>query len=102
MDLFEILNSTYKKLYDTLVVFQNKLKSQNINYAWGFYNNHSVKDNDGNWVTEYFPIPVITVNSLCDIGIDLDFIFVETKMERERAITFDFSSFYHISLRYMV
>lgn len=93
MDLFEILNNAYKKLNDILVEFQGKLKSQNINYTWGFYNNHSIKDNNGNWVTEYFPIPVITIDSLCDIGIDLDFIFVETKMERERAITFDFSSF---------
>lgn len=40
---------------------------------------------------EHFPIPVITVEDICDIGVDLAHIFIEGKLKRECALKFDFS-----------
>lgn len=93
MEDIKLLNNVYQRLCETKIDIQKKLKSQNISYSSGYYSNHSIKDEKGRWITEYFPIPVITVESLCDIGIDINSIFVETKMEREKAMKFNFSSF---------
>lgn len=92
MDTIEILNAVYKPICIIENMLQKRLKLENLEFAKGYYNNHSVKDIKGDWVKEYFPIPVITIPRVCDIGIDINYIFVETKMKREDAIQFDFAS----------
>lgn len=93
MNVIETLNDIYEPIYIIKSSLKSKLKSMNLEFTSGYYNNHSIRDDKGNWITEYYPIPVITVSSLCDIGIDVNSIFVETKMERSEAIKFDYSSF---------
>lgn len=44
------------------------------------------------WVTEQYPIPVITVNQLGDIGIDLEHYFLELVLTRSQALNFDFNA----------
>ena len=38
----------------------------------------------------FFPIPVVTVNGLCDIEIDLDKVSVSTKLKREVALIYSY------------
>jgi hypothetical protein len=92
MDVIEVLNNIYEPICMIKTNLQNKLKTQSLEFSTGYYNNHTIKDGKGNWITEFYPIPVITVGSLCDIGIDVNLIFVETKMERSKAIKFNYSS----------
>lgn len=49
---------------------------------WGYYKQHSVKIND-EWITKEYPIPVISVEHIGDIGIDIDHIFLEIVLTRE-------------------
>lgn len=90
MEDIEILNSIYEPICKRCKDIQNNLKDNGYENIKGFYNNHSVRDKDGTWITEYFPIPVITVEQLCDICIDMKSIYIETKMKREKAIEYDF------------
>lgn len=91
MEYMEVLNSIYEPICKQCEYIQNNLKNNGYVTKKGFYNNHSVRDKSGNWITEYFPIPVITVEQLCDICIDMESICIETKMKREKAIEYDFS-----------
>lgn len=91
MEDIEVLNSIYRPICQKCKDIQDNLKDNGYESKKGFYNNHSVKDKSGNWIIEYFPIPVITVEQLCDICIDMKSIAIETKMKREKAIEFDFT-----------
>lgn len=91
MDNMDILNKIYEPICNQCKEMENLLKENGYVCKKGFYNNHSVKDGNGNWIIEYFPIPVVTVGEICDVGINLDLIFIETKMKREKAIKYDFS-----------
>lgn len=85
---FLILNSIYQPIQEYLQNLLKAIKVLGFNYSWNCYNNHSVKK-DKEWAIEYYPIPVITIKDLCDIGIDIDHIFIEYKMSRDLAINFD-------------
>ena len=52
----------------------------------GFYNSYSRKGKDGKIYVDRFPIPVVTVEGLCDIEIHLDSIIVTTKFSRLDAV----------------
>jgi len=51
----------------------------------GWFNLHSLKYGD-DFITEYFPIPVLSVKGVGDIGLDLDQIFIETTISKEKAL----------------
>lgn len=89
-DTFKVLNSIYEPLHKRVTAILNELKKLDYDVIWGYYGFHSVKIKD-EFTTEFFPIPVITVKDICDIGIDLDSIFIEGKLERDAALKFDFS-----------
>lgn len=91
VEYIEELNKLYEPICKWCENIQDDLKNNGYASKKGFYNNHSIKDKSGNWITEYFPIPVITVEQLCDIGFDIKYIFIETKMKRDKAIKYDFS-----------
>ena len=42
---------------------------------WGYYKQHSVKIND-EWITKEYPIPVISVEHIGDIGLTLIIFFL--------------------------
>lgn len=83
----QMLNDIYKPMYEYLKCLLKALKELEYDYKWGFYNNHSIKE-DNQWLLEYYPIPVVTIKDICDIGIDMNHIFVECKMKKEEAIGF--------------
>lgn len=93
MEEIEVLNNIYESMCKKSKYIQKLLKENGYESKNGFYNNHSVRDKNGNWITEYFPIAVITVEQLCDIGIDIKSIFIETKIKKEKAVKFDFRRF---------
>jgi hypothetical protein len=83
----QMLNDIYKPVYQYLKCLLKTLKESGYDYEWGFYNNHSIRE-ENQWVLEYYPIPVVTIKDICDIGIDMNHIFVECKVKKEKAIGF--------------
>lgn len=90
IEKFGLLNSIYKPLQEGVKSIVNKLKSNNYECEWGYFGQHYVRSND-EWLLEHFPIPVIDVNSICEIGIDLEHIFIEYKILRQTALNYDFN-----------
>ena len=58
---------------------------------YGWYNGHFHKD-DGKWVKEYYPIPVISVKGLCDIEVGLETTTLSAKLGRDAAAQFPFET----------
>lgn len=87
--LFEQLNRVYAPLSRRARELKSALEKAGIPAAWEWYAFHSVKV-EGEYVTEEFPIPVVTAAGLCDVGFDLDHIFLELQLPRERALALDY------------
>ena len=86
--LFQQLNQVYAPLHGRAVRLTQALSRNGIEAKWGWYANHSVKV-DGEYQTEEFPIPVVEVPGLCEIGFNLDGCWLEFQLPRESALAFD-------------
>lgn len=79
------LNDVYKEL-DKKARDISKL----LGCTFAYFNGHYSLNESGEYETDYFPIPVLSLKGVCDIEIGLDLISVTAKLTKERAITFDF------------
>jgi len=87
-DLNEIYKKLESKMHDITVLLTSL--HNGFDFTCGYFNGHYHKDANGKYVMDYFPIPVITVNGLCDIEIDLEKISISTKLEREEALKYEY------------
>ena len=90
MNLVNKLNDIYKPLWDRADDIGRGFQELGYATSKGFYNNHSVKIYGG-FVTEYFPIPVITVEGIGDVGVDLDYVWFEIISPKEKALVLDYN-----------
>lgn len=86
------LNEIYEPLHEKAKNIYKEIIDNGYKASLGWYNMHSVKYKD-KYITEFFPIPVITVEKICDIGLDIDTIFVEATISREKALKIDYDFF---------
>lgn len=56
----------------------------------GYYNGNYHRDKSGNYVMEYYPIPIIEVQRLCDVEINLENITVSTKLTKQNAVEYNY------------
>ena len=66
-----------------------KLSDAGFSATHGFYNNHYVR-RGGDFAVEHFPISVLSVDGIGDIGIDIDSVWVEVKITKDRAMAIDY------------
>ena len=85
----EELNRIYAPLKEKTVRIVNTLERLGAEVEWGWYAGHSV-DRRGELFYEEFPIPVITVKDVCEIGVDLKGAFIEGKLFASEADGADF------------
>lgn len=88
----QVLNKAYEPLRVHTHTMVKALTDSGFECAWGFFAQHSVR-NGSEWFFEHYPIPVITIKNVCEIGFDIPETFIEFKFKREAAIAFDFSHF---------
>ena len=92
MSEFKVLNEAYERLGLEKETIQRILDFKKLKYKTGYYPNHSIKK-DMDFIVEAYPIPVITVNEIIDIGVDLEHVFFEFRFDKEKAVKMDFSIF---------
>ena len=80
-ELNEIYMKLDKKAHELSKIFQ---------CAFGYYNRHYYKNESGQNEMDYFPIPVITIENICDIEIGLNEITVTTKLTKDGVLSYDF------------
>jgi hypothetical protein len=88
----QVLNSEYEPLRTHTRALLKALAQSGFVCEWGYFAQHSVR-NDDEWFFEHYPIPVITVKDVCEIGFDLNQTFLECKLKRDAALVFDFTRF---------
>ncbi|WP_242866812.1 DUF3201 domain-containing protein [Abyssisolibacter fermentans] len=91
MNKHNILNEIYEPLHKKVKSIYKEVVDNGYKASIGWYNMHSVKYND-DFLTEFFPIPIITIESIGDIGLNIDSIFFETTISREKALEVDYAS----------
>ena len=91
MNARETLNAIYRPLEAKRAAVQDALRPLGLRVASAYYNGHYQKDEDGDYVRNDYPIPVVEVAGLCDIEIEPDHLSVSAKLTRERALAYDFS-----------
>ena len=86
------LNELYRELENRMhkIVAPFTSLHKGFNFSCGYYSGRYHKNAEGRYVMDFFPIPVITVNGLCDIEIDLDKVSVSTKLKREVALNYSY------------
>lgn len=86
------LNTFYTRLESKVIEIANDI-CVGFPLSWGWYNGHFHKDENEKWIREAFPIPVITIDGLCDIEININKITVSTKLSREKALEYHYERF---------
>lgn len=87
----ETINNSYRTLNERASRLVQSLKVLGHSVEWNYYSQHSIMI-DGEPVIEHYPIPVITVKDVCDIGIDFMQVFVEGKVFAEDAAKIDLAA----------
>jgi hypothetical protein len=88
---YSTLNEIYEPLNKKAKKFYKEITSRGYKASFGWYNMHSVKCN-GDYITEFFPIPIITIESIGDIGLDLDSTSIEVTIVKEKALKIDYNA----------
>lgn len=88
----QVLNKEYEPLRTHTRAMLKALAQSGFACEWGYFAQHSVRNGD-EWFFEHYPIPVITIKDVCEIGFDLNQTFLECKLKRETALAFDFTRF---------
>lgn len=89
----QVLNQAYEPLRTHTHHMLKALTNSGFECEWGYFAQHSVR-NGNEWFLEHYPIPVITIKNVCEIGFDICQTFIECKLKRDDAIAFDFTQFY--------
>ena len=90
MSFKEQLNEFYKNLDDKAEQIKDLLKRKGFKAEKRYYNGHYNKDASGNYVKDYYPVPVIEVEGVCDIEIVGMHINITTKTSIKNAIEFNY------------
>jgi len=57
-----------------------------------YYSGHYTKNDSGDYQMDYFPIPVLSIEKLCDIEFHIDQIQITTKIQKEKIHKQDFKT----------
>lgn len=87
-------NQAYAPIMDKANELVEQLTNKGYDCTMEFKNNLSVKDEEGNAVTEYFPVPVIRVNDGLDVTIHPFGVMLTIAMTNEIAVRFRFQSLF--------
>ena len=91
MEFINQLNEFYKILDNKGTQIKDILSQCGFDVKMGYFNGHYVdKDCSGNYVKDYYPIPVIEVKGLCDIEIGNSFVGISSKLAINDALNFDY------------
>lgn len=97
-ELNEVYQKLEAKMHEITAPFLSLHKGHP--FTCGYYSGHYFKNPNGEYTMDYFPIPVISLEKLCDIEIGLENISLSTKLSRDLALKFDYDKLcdYHFEV----
>ena len=94
MSFKDQLNKFYKNLDDKANQIKDSLIKNGFSVKKGYFNGHYLdKDSSGNYVKDFYPIPVLEVEGLCDIEIGGDCLNISSKTSIKNAFHLDYEKF---------
>ena len=95
------LQKEYRRLELKYYQLWNGLNHHIFDLDGGWFNGEFERSEDGLWVSQSYPIPVISVKGYCDVEIGFDKIAVSVKRKRkdalersyEKLMTYNFEAF---------
>ena len=88
--LLDDLNKLYYRLEMKQMELFQGLYHRIFELKRGYYNGNYHRNKDGEYVMEYYPIPVIEVCGYCDVEINLENITVSTKLTKQKAVEYNY------------
>lgn len=88
--IIPFLNQLYRRLDERCTALTSALRAASFPATYAYHNGHYRKNDAGSYEMDYFPIPVISVDRLCDLEINLEMISISAKLKREHALLFDY------------
>ncbi|MBR5705255.1 MAG: hypothetical protein IKX21_04725 [Deltaproteobacteria bacterium] len=82
--LYQPLTQKQRELTTALAELQAQYR-----ITHGFFNCHYHKDAAGQYQSDAYPIPVISVMGLCDIEVDIDAVTFTSKLSKKQIVAFD-------------
>ena len=96
------LNEVYRKMDGKMreIAAPFRQNRDDFSFSYGYFNGHYYKNENGEYEMDYFPIPVVSVEGICDIEIGLEEISISTKRTRREAVSYDYGklSGYHFEV----
>lgn len=86
----EKLNNIYYRLETKQMELFQGLFHRVFELKSGYYSGNYHRNKEGEYVMEYYPIPVIEVRGYCDVEINLENITVSTKLTKQKAVEFNY------------
>lgn len=83
--LLNEIHTAYGRLEQKQSAMIRALVHKGVDLESGWYNGHYHRSDDGNWLRESYPIPVISVKGICDIEVPFDAITASTKLKKDAA-----------------
>lgn len=87
------INSAYNRLEIMMAAVYGSLCRRMFELECGWYNGHYSRGDNGEWIRECYPIPVVSVKGLCDVEISFNGVTLTTKLKRAQALEYSFEKF---------
>lgn len=84
------INEAYRSVHERTEKLTTMLAKLDLPVEWRYRSQHYIMVGDEP-MFEYYPIPVITVGKVCDIGIDFMRVFVEGKLSTDDVYSINFA-----------
>ena len=92
MDNRTLLNTLYKELHELGADLLRAVQALGYEARLCYHNLHEVRV-DGEFQTEYFPLPEIEISGIADLGVSLDkSLWLELTVARQAALQLDYPS----------
>ena len=89
-ELLEQIQEAYKPLYLKYMQVRSALNRRIFTLDGGWFNGHFEREEDGGWIEQAYPIPVVSVKGYCDVEIGFDKITVSAKRQRADALSYSY------------
>lgn len=89
-EFLDLLQEEYGRLELKYYQMWNGLNQCVFTLDGGWFNGHFERSEDGGWVNQSYPIPVISVKGYCDVEVGFDKITVSTKRKRTDALDYSY------------
>lgn len=88
----EYINTAYLPLEAKQREIKSVISDLPYKIVTGWYNGHYHRNENGCWERTAYPIPEVDLMGLCDIEIYFHRVCVTTKMRRDKALEYNFST----------